>query len=102
MSLFHRTTSSLIIVIALFLPVMAIADEPENYEKDAGQAESTPPLIPHRIKDTSDGTYCLECHGSGRKGAPVTPHPERLTCTGCHILGEIPNKKLRKKGTGKK
>ena len=81
----------------LSIPAIGCADEPENYEKDAQQAENTPPRIPHRIKDTSDGQYCLECHRTGLKGAPETPHPERLTCTGCHVPGEIKDDKPAKK-----
>ncbi len=88
------------LVLALALPVFVYADdEPENYEKDAQQAENTPPRIPHRITDTSDGTYCLGCHRTGLNGAPETPHPERLSCTGCHVQGEI---KEMKKGKNKK
>lgn len=77
------------LIAALTLPVIVSADESGNYEKAAQQAESTPPMIPHRITDTSDGTYCLGCHRTGLNGAPETPHPERLTCTGCHGQGEI-------------
>jgi|GEM_PF-632487 len=82
----------------LSLPVAVSAEETENYDKDASQAESTPPLIPHRITDTSDGHYCLGCHKEGIKGAPMTPHPERLSCTGCHAKGEIKNANPQKKG----
>ena len=93
-------------VVALFavllvIPVFVLASGPENYAKDAENAEGTPPMIPHRIKDTSDGTYCLGCHGTGKNGAPETPHPERVSCTGCHGLGEIKDQKPQKKGTKK-
>lgn len=74
---------------ALAFPVIVTADEPENYEKDAQSAENTPPRIPHRVTDTADGAYCLSCHRTGHNGAPGTPHPERLSCTGCHVQGEI-------------
>jgi cytochrome c-type protein NapB len=84
-------------LVALFaLPVAVSAEERENYDKDAQQAESTPPLVPHRIKDTSDGHYCLDCHRTGLNGAPETPHPERLTCTQCHVPGEIKGAKTEK------
>jgi hypothetical protein len=86
------------LIAALTLPVIVSADEPGNYEKDALQSESTPPMIPHRITDTSDGTYCLGCHRTGLNGAPETPHPERLTCTGCHGQGEIKETKHDGKG----
>lgn len=87
------------LIAALALPIVVSADEPENYEKDAQSAENTPPRIPHLIKDTADGGYCLSCHRTGLKGAPETPHPERLSCTGCHVQGEI---KSMKKGKNKK
>jgi nitrate reductase cytochrome c-type subunit len=70
---------------ALLMPVAASADEPENLEADAQSAEGTPPTIPHGIKETTNGEYCLTCHRTGVNGAPMTPHPERLTCTGCHV-----------------
>jgi nitrate reductase cytochrome c-type subunit len=81
----------------LSLPIVAGAEETNNYEKDAQGAEGTPPQIPHSIKDTSDGEYCLGCHRTGLKGAPETPHPERLYCTGCHVPGEINDLKHGKK-----
>ena len=65
----------------LALPVVVSADEADNYDKDAEYAESTPPMIPHSFKDTSDGEYCLGCHRSGVNGAPMSPHPVRLSCT---------------------
>ena len=91
---------------ALFAALLAVssfvlAEGPENYAKDAENAENTPPMIPHRIKDTSDGRYCLGCHGAGKSGAPETPHPERLSCTGCHGLGVIKDVKTQKMGTKK-
>ena len=84
-------------VALLALPIVAGAAVTENYEKDARGAEGTPPQIPHRIKDTADGGYCLGCHRAGLKGAPETPHPERLYCTGCHVPGEIKEAKPAKK-----
>ena len=90
------------LIAALALPVIVSADEPVNYAKDAQQAEGTPPMIPHSFKDTSDGKYCLGCHKTGAKGAPITPHPERLSCTGCHGQGEIKDIKPTKKGKNKK
>jgi len=96
-----RCCAAISLTVLLALPVVVSAEEEENYDKDAQQSESTPPLVPHRITDTSDGQYCLGCHKDGIKGAPMTPHPERLSCTGCHALGEIkavtPQKKGKKK-----
>lgn len=86
----------------LILPVAVSADEAEHYDKDAEYAESTPPMIPHRIEDTSNGEYCLKCHGSGLNGATLCPHPVRLSCTGCHAQGEIKELKSHKKDKKRK
>jgi len=86
----------------LVLPIAAAADDAVNYTRDAQGAEGTPPMIPHLIKDTSNGEYCLGCHRTGLNGAPETPHPERLSCTGCHGQGEIKVVKPAKKGSKKK
>lgn len=87
------------LLASLALPVTVSAEEPQNFAKDAGNAESTPPMIPHLFKDTSDGRYCLGCHRAGLNGAPETPHPERLSCTGCHGQGVIKAATPVKKGT---
>lgn len=86
------------LVALLALPVVVSADEADNYDKDAEFAESTPPMIPHLFKDTADGKYCLGCHKTGINGAPMTPHPARLYCTGCHAQGEIKDVEPLKKG----
>ena len=88
-------------VALLALPVVVTAEETENYAKDAEYAEGAPPMIPHRIKDTADGEYCLSCHKTGINGAPPCPHPVRLSCTGCHAQGEIKEIKPVKKGKKK-
>lgn len=87
--------AALIALIAL--PVIVSADEAGKYDKDAEYAEGTPPMIPHRITDTSNGEYCLGCHRTGVNGAPMSPHPVRLSCTGCHGQGEIKDIKHLKK-----
>ncbi len=54
-----------------------------------------PPAIPHPVADplASGGAACLTCHGDGgwvparQAYAPVTPHPELVNCTGCHVPG---------------
>ena len=102
MKLLFRCCAVASLVAFLAIPVVVSAEEAENYENDARQAENTPPRIPHSIKDTSDGAYCLTCHRTGLNGAPETPHPERLTCTGCHVPGEIKGVKPLKKGKSKK
>lgn len=102
MRILFRSCAVTFLIAALALPIVAGADDTENYAKDAGQAESTPPMIPHHFKDTAGGEYCLGCHRSGVKGAPMTPHPERLSCTGCHGQGEIKEVKPVKKDKKKK
>lgn len=91
---------SLLALIAL--PAATGAEVAENYDKDARYAEGTPPMIPHSFKDTSNGEYCLGCHKTGVNGAPLSPHPVRLYCTGCHAQGEIKDVKPSKKGKRKK
>ena len=84
---------------ACFFGFPAQAAEQENYEADARYAEGQPPTIPHAFKDTADGAYCLKCHMTGLNGAPLSPHPVRITCTECHVQGEItlhsPAKKMK-------
>jgi nitrate reductase (cytochrome), electron transfer subunit len=77
------------LVCASILSFPVQAEEQGNYEPDARYAESQPPTIPHPFKDTADGRYCLRCHSAGLNGAPLCPHPVRITCTECHIQGEI-------------
>ena len=98
MKLLLRCCAVASLVTLLAFPIVVGAEEEENYDKDAQQAENVPPRIPHKIKDTSDGAYCLGCHRTGLNGAPETPHPERLSCTGCHVQGEIKAVKKQKKG----
>lgn len=101
MKQFTRYLAALLLACSLWLPVAAHADDREDYGSDARYAEGTPPTIPHRIQDTANGEYCLGCHRTGLKGAPLCPHPVRLTCTQCHVPGEVkevkPLKKSRKK-----
>lgn len=81
----------LITILGMFvaLPLPVSAEESRSYSKDAEYSEGTPPMIPHRFEDTSNGEYCLGCHKTGISGAPLCPHPVRLSCTGCHAQGEI-------------
>ncbi len=51
-----------------------------------------PPVIPHAIDEAdAGGRLCLACHGDGgwaprfEAYAPVTPHPELLSCRQCHV-----------------
>ena len=102
MKILLRCCAGTSLIALLALPVIVSADDAENYDKDAEYAEGTPPMIPHRITDTSNGEYCLGCHLTGINGAPFSPHPIRLTCTGCHGQGEIKETTSLKKGKNKK
>lgn len=51
-----------------------------------------PPVIPHPVDEREAfGRACLSCHGSGgwaprfEAYAPVTPHPEMISCRQCHV-----------------
>lgn len=100
-SLIRLSLASCILIGALIVP--AFADEPESLDADARQAGSgEPPTIPHKIGDDMMGEKCNVCHRDGIKGAPQTSHPERLTCTQCHVQGEVKAKKAAKKGKAKK
>ena len=52
-----------------------------------------PPVIPHPLVagDGLGGRSCLQCHGRGgyvtqfAAWAPVTPHPDWLSCRQCHV-----------------
>jgi cytochrome c-type protein NapB len=51
-----------------------------------------PPVIPHPVDEgEAFGKACLSCHGSGgwaprfEAYAPVTPHPEMISCRQCHV-----------------
>jgi len=101
MKQFARYLAATLLTCTLCLPVLAYSADREDYEKDARYAEGTPPTIPHRFEDTSNGAYCLGCHGAGLNRAPLCPHPVRLSCTGCHVQGEIKDIKSMKKGKEK-
>jgi nitrate reductase cytochrome c-type subunit len=99
MKVLFRIPALVACVVALALP--ALAQEQESYDADARSAEDAPPVIPHFVADTVNGKACLACHGTGLKGAPVTPHPDRFNCTQCHVRSEMdaktPGKKARTK-----
>ena len=51
-----------------------------------------PPSIPHEVEQGTIGSMaCLKCHENGgfvekyQAYAPVTPHPEKVSCTQCHV-----------------
>lgn len=70
---------------ALYSPLAALAQEEVPTDKEVSQAESEPPVIPHRVLESDTAKECLVCHKSGKKGASVTPHPDRKACTQCHV-----------------
>jgi cytochrome c-type protein NapB len=57
-----------------------------DYEKKAGlQAyPDAPQTIPHRIHMRQN---CISCHGELGTSPIRTPHPERQSCTQCHVPG---------------
>ena len=72
----------------LALPLTVPAGEVRIPTADeVSQAEGNPPLIPHRVTEQMF-RKCLGCHAEGKNGAPQTPHPERQTCTQCHVPAE--------------
>lgn len=84
----------------LAVPFAALADDQVPTESEVTQAEGEPPLIPHAISDADTCSECLKCHETGVKGAPMTSHPERKSCTQCHVAGAV-KKKGRKKTGGR-
>ena len=87
--------------VLLLAPVLAYADDNEDFEKDAAYAEGNPPMVPHRMEPGATGAACLVCHLEGKNGAPVSPHAVRLDCVQCHGQGEIKEKKAAAKKTKK-
>lgn len=55
--------------------------------------DGAPPSIPHKILDPTSwgGDACNSCHRDGgyveqfKAWAPVTPHPDYLSCRQCHV-----------------
>lgn len=71
----------------LLLPFPLFAGDQVPTEKEITQAGNEPPVIPHSVSDAATAVDCLKCHETGKKGAPVTSHPERKNCTQCHVAG---------------
>jgi len=84
------------------LPAWAEEEEGAPTTQEISQAENEPPVIPHWVADTVTGKECLVCHEKGKDGAPQTPHPERLTCTQCHVRSELVQPKAAPKTKKKK
>ncbi|MCB1050310.1 MAG: cytochrome C [Acidobacteria bacterium] len=62
----------------------------ESYARRA--YPGAPPFIPHPTEESlSTGESCLSCHQQGgyvarfQAYAPVTPHPEFVSCRQCHV-----------------
>lgn len=102
MTRFFRFITAAAVATTLILPVVAFAEEQENYEADARMVGTVPTPVPHKISDAAASKDCLACHEKGLKGAPQTSHPERMGCTQCHVQGEIKAKKATSKAKGKK
>ena len=84
----------------LLVPLPALAEEQVPTENEVMQAEDNPPVIPHRVSEANTFKDCLKCHETGAKGAPMTSHPERKSCTQCHVAGAVKvkgGKKSKKK-----
>jgi nitrate reductase cytochrome c-type subunit len=92
-----KVVGSAVLLLILAFPFALLADDEQvPTEKEVMQAEGTPPVMPHaapKPKGMSEEAACLSCHEKGLKGAPQTPHPERLGCTQCHVQGEVKTKK---------
>ncbi len=91
-----RILAVVALVVWPVVPVLALAEENVPTEQEIMESEGAPPLIPHRIADTDTAKDCLKCHETGKKGAPVTSHPERKACTQCHVQGEVKPAKRKK------
>ena len=80
---------------------LSIAAQPASPERSRNLASfyqrraylGAPPVIPHAVKAdmNRDGASCLACHETGgfvsefKAFAPVTPHPELVSCRQCHV-----------------
>jgi len=56
------------------------------------QYPGSPPYIPHKVEAEDEARIeCLACHEKGgwteelKRNTPVTPHPENVSCTQCHV-----------------
>ena len=85
----------------LTIPFPVFADEQVPTEQEIMQAEDEPPVIPHRVSENDTFKVCLKCHESGKKGAPMTSHPERKNCTQCHVAGAVKENGRKKDGGSK-
>lgn len=97
MKRFPVLISTLFLAAGLLLPQVIMADDDDDYEKDAKYAESSPPTVPHAMQPGETGEACLVCHLEGKHGAPLSPHAVRVDCVQCHVQGEIKTKKKHRK-----
>lgn len=68
-------------------------------DRELLQAEGTPPVIPHALGGRAD---CLSCHGLGKGGATICPHPVRIDCMQCHLPTRSGEPTPPKKGRARK
>ena len=59
-----------------------LAAGPDRGAVTAPPWPTAPPVIPH---STMMRQRCASCHGEGGFPALRTPHPERVSCTQCHV-----------------
>lgn len=99
---FAKVVAVAVVACFLFAPLAAMAEEEVPTDKELSQTEGEPPVIPHKVSEKDTAKECLACHKKGRKGAPVTSHPERKSCTQCHIpVGGFSTSKSVKGAKGK-
>jgi cytochrome c-type protein NapB len=98
---FMKLSLMVVGIVAMFCAValsgVARADEEVPTEQEIKQSEGAPPTIPHKVRADVTDKECLGCHRTGKKGAPVTPHPQRLACTQCHVPGAVEETKEGRK-----
>lgn len=79
-----------LVVAVLALATAVVAQAPADVSRRLPPAApGAPPVIPHDIESRKG--LCVECHGAGAEGAPITPHPGRAAyCLACHV-GQDPS-----------
>lgn len=92
-----RVLTVAVLVNFLALPALALTEEEVPTEQEIRQTEGEPPVIPHKVSERETAKDCLACHEKGKRGAPVTSHPERKVCTQCHVPGEVKEVKPARK-----
>jgi len=78
----------------------AEAPAPGSAKRLPRMYDGAPPQIPHT--DSGLEGLCLSCHLEGAQGAPIVPHPDRLSCLQCHVTQDPSVKPLMKNTFGGK